>query len=99
MKRLRASLVLLVLIGAGAGAYVYLNRSPTSLVLTGIVTTNDVVVSPQIAGQIRQLLVTEGDVVKKNQLVAVITPDELRADSAYYARSAEGVGSQVKESE
>ena len=26
-------------------------------------------------------------------------PDELRADSAYYARSAEGVGSQVRESE
>jgi HlyD family secretion protein len=99
MKSAKVGLVLLVLIGAGAGAYVYLNRSPTSLVLTGIVTTNDVVVSPQIAGQIRQLLVAEGDMVKKDQLVAVITPDELRADSAYYARSAEGFGSQVKESE
>jgi hypothetical protein len=30
-------------------------RPPTSLVLTGIVTTNDVVVSPQIGGQISQL--------------------------------------------
>ena len=62
-------------------------------------TTNDVIVSPQIAGQIRQLLVDEGDVVKKDQLVAVITPDELRADIAYYQHSAEGLGSQVKESE
>ncbi len=99
MKRAKTSLVLLVLIGAGVGAYRYLNRSPTSLVLTGIVTTNDVVVSPQIAGQIRQLLVTEGDVVTKDQLLAVIVPDELRADSAYYARSAEGIGSQVHETE
>jgi multidrug resistance efflux pump len=31
--------------------------------------------------------------------VAVITPDELRADSAYYAHSAEGMQSQVRESE
>ena len=99
MKRVRIVLILLALIGAGAAAYSYLNGSPTSLVLTGIVTTNDVVVSPQIAGQIRQLLVTEGDAVKKDQLVAVMMPDELRADSAYYARSAEGFGSQVKESE
>jgi hypothetical protein len=38
-------------------------------------------------------------VVKKDQLIAVMMPDELRADSAYYARSAEGVGSQVRESE
>ena len=44
-------------VGAGAGAYVYLNRRPTALVLTGIVTTNDVIVSPQIGGQIGQLLV------------------------------------------
>ena len=99
MKRARTGLVLLVVIAAVGGAAVYLNRSPASLVLTGIVTTNDVVVSPQIAGQIRQLLVTEGDVVKKDQLVAVMMPDELRADSAYYARSAEGFGSQVRESE
>ena len=41
---------------------------PPALVLTGIVTTNDVIVSPQIAGQIGQLLVNEGDAVKKDQL-------------------------------
>src|ERR1700681_2359972 len=99
MKRVRAVLLLLVLVGAVAAAYVYLNSSPTSLVLTGIVTTNDVVVSPQIAGQIRQLLVTEGDVVKKDQLLAVMRPDELQADSAFYAHSAEGIGSQVHETE
>ena len=69
------------------------------LVLTGIVTTNDVVVSPQIGGQIGRLLVNEGDTVKRDQLVAVITPDELAADRTYYTQNAEGVTSQVKESE
>jgi HlyD family secretion protein len=99
MKRLRLVLILLVVAAGGVGAYLYLSRPPTRLTLTGIVTTNDVVVSPQIAGQIRQLLAAEGDVVRKDQLIAVMMPDELRADSAYYARSAEGFGSQVKESE
>jgi len=99
MKRLRPLLILLVLAGLAYGAYYYLGRPPSELVLTGIVTTNDVVVSPQIGGQIRELKVVEGDMVKANQLVALITPDELRADTAYYAHSAAGLGSQVQESE
>jgi len=99
MKRLRLPLILLVIAGVAYGAYYYMGRPPSELVLTGIVTTNDVVVSPQIGGQIRALKVVEGDTVKANQLVAVITPDELRADTAYYAHSAAGLGSQVQESE
>jgi len=99
MKRLRPLIVLLVLAGAGVGAYYYLGRPPSELVLTGIVTTNDLIVSPQIGGRISDLKVTEGSVVTKDQLVAVITPDELRADTAYYAHSAEGMTSQVRESE
>src|SRR3954471_20369203 len=99
MKRLRPLLILLVLGAIGYGAYYYLGRPPTELVLTGIVTTNDVVVSPQIAGQIRELKVVEGDTVKKDQLVALIRPDELLADSDFYMHSAAGLGSQVRESE
>src|SRR5580765_7065301 len=99
MKRLRPLLVLLVLGGLGYGAYYYMGRPPTELTLTGIVTTNDVVVSPQVAGQISELKVAEGDAVKADQLVAVIRPDELQADAAYYAHSVEGLGSQVRESE
>jgi len=99
MKRVRALLVLVILIGAGSAAYVYMGRPPTELVLTGIVTTNDVIVSPQVGGRISDLKVAEGNTVTKDQLVAVITPDELRADSAYYAHSAEGMISQVRESE
>jgi multidrug resistance efflux pump len=99
MTRLRPLLFVLALAGAASAGYVYVNRPPTALVLTGIVTTNDVIVSPQIAGQIGQLLVGEGDAVKKGQLVAVIVPDELRADTAYFAQNVEGLSSQVRESE
>jgi HlyD family secretion protein len=99
MSRTTIRLVLLVVAAAGVGAYFYLHRAPAALVLTGIVTTDDVIVSPQIGGQIEQLLAKEGDVVKKGQLVAVIVPDELRADTAYYTHNVAGLSSQVQESE
>src|ERR1700686_22316 len=83
---------------AGAAYYFYA-RPPSALVLTGIVTTNDVVVSPQIGGKIERLLVNDGDTVKNGQLLAVIAPDELQAESAYATHSAEGVTSQVREAE
>jgi HlyD family secretion protein len=98
VKRIARALILLVIVG-GIGAYVYANRAPSSLTLTGIVTTHEVVVSPQIGGQIERLLVAEGDTVTKDQLVAVLRPDELREERAYYSHTAEGVGSQVQESE
>src|SRR6476620_9160142 len=87
MKKIRRVLVPLILIAAAAGAYVYAKRRPSSLVLTGVVTTNDVIVSPQIAGQLQKLLVKEEDTVKKGQLLAVIVPDELAADTAYYTQA------------
>ena len=99
MSRAAIRLVLLVVVAVGVGAYFYLHRVPAALVLTGIVTTDDVIVSPQIGGQIEQLLVKEGDAVKKAQLVAVIVPDELRADTAYYTHNVAGLSSQVQESE
>ena len=98
MKRLIRPLILLILLGAG-GYYAYLRSLPQPLVLTGIVTTHEVIVSPQIMGRISQLLVDEGDAVKADQVVAVIAPDELREEQAFYASSAEGVTSQGKESE
>ncbi len=97
MKRARLLIPLVLLLVIGAVAYSSLR--PKSLTLTGIVTTNDVVVSPQVAGLVGELLVIEGDTVKKGQLIATITPDELRADTAYYAQNAQGLTSQVRESE
>jgi multidrug resistance efflux pump len=98
MKKPRL-LVAVLLVAAAGGGYAYSTLRPTALTLTGIVTTNDVIVSPQVAGQIGQLLVKEGDAVKKDQLLATIIPDELRADTAYYAQNAEGLSSQVRQSE
>jgi len=97
MKKRFLTLLLLALVAAAA--YYFYSRPPSALVLTGIVTTHDVVVSPQIGGKIDQLLVAEGDEVKKAQLLAVITPDELMAESAFYEQSAAGLTSQVQESE
>ena len=99
MKRRLRALLILVVAAVGGGAYWYTSRPPTSMVLTGIVTTSHIVVSPQITGRITQLLVAEGDVVKANQLLAVLSPDELREERAFYSYSAEGVVSQVQESE
>jgi HlyD family secretion protein len=99
MRRLRPLLVLILIGAAVAGTYAYLHSGPTVLTLTGIVTTDEVIVSPQMAGKIGQLLVKEGDQIKKDQLLAVIEPDELRADTEYYAANAKGMSSQVQESE
>ncbi len=79
-------------------AVVILTR-PGQLVLTGIVTTNDVIVSPQVSAQLSKLLVKEGDTVQANQLIAVLSPDELRADQAFAAQSERGLGNQVDVSE
>lgn len=96
MKRL---LPILLVLALGAAAYAYLSRPPAALVLTGVVTTNDVVVGPQIGGRIDELRVTEGDPVKQGQVVAVISPDELRAETAYAVHNVEGIASQIQQSE
>ena len=96
-KRL-VPLLLLLVVGVG-GWYVWQRTRPTTLVLTGIVTTNDVVVSSLAGGQLATLLVKEGDAVTKNQVIATITPDELRADRAYFDQSAQGLSSQVRQNE
>jgi HlyD family secretion protein len=96
-SRKRAPIVGAVVVALIA-AVVILTR-PGQLVLTGIVTTNDVVVSPQVSAQLNKLLVKEGDSVTANQLIAVLAPDELRADRAYAAQSERGLGNQVQVSE
>lgn len=97
MKRI---LIFLVVVGVAAAAVYYsMHLPPGPLVLTGIVTTEDLIVSPQVGGQIGQLLVKEGDKLERNQLVAVMTTDELQADRSYYARTVESIQSQVGENE
>jgi multidrug resistance efflux pump len=97
--RKRLLILLLVAVVVAGGWYFFFRGGPSALVLTGIVTTNDVIVSPQIGGQVGELLVKEGDAVKRDQLVATIKPDELQADTAYYRSNVAGLSSQVQESE
>ena len=94
----RQYLVVLIVLLAVAG-YAYSHFGPSTIVLTGMVTTHDVIVSPQVGGQIGEIKVNEGDTVTKGQVVATIVPDELRAETAYYAQSALGMTSQVQESQ
>ena len=98
MPRILRLVVVLAVVGGG-GYYWYTHRAPAEIVLTGIVTTHEVVVSPQIAGRIDQLMVNEGDTVTADQIVAVLAPDELREEQAFYTHTAAGAGSQVQESE
>ena len=91
--------ILILIAVVGYGAYYYFTLPPKSLVLTGIVTTHDLSVAPQIGGRLVSLLVKEGDEVKKGQAIAEIDPGELRAERAYFEHSAEGIASQVRESE
>ncbi len=96
MKRL---IFLLIVVGGALGAYYAMRQPPGPLVLTGIVTTEDVIISPQVGGRIGQLMVKEGDEVEGDQLIAVMTTDELEADRAYYAHTVESMQSQVGENE
>src|SRR5262249_35315087 len=96
MKRL----IFLLIIAVGvAGAYYSMHPPQGPLLLTGIVTTENVLVGPQVGGQISQLLAKEGDQVQKNQLIAVMTTDELQADRAYYSYQVESIQSQVGENQ
>jgi HlyD family secretion protein len=92
----RRLLILLAILVLVAGALGLSHRRPSELVLTGIVTTNDVIVSPQMGGRVSRLTVAEGDSVAARQLIAVLEPDELMADRAFYARSGEAMASQVE---
>jgi multidrug efflux pump subunit AcrA (membrane-fusion protein) len=96
IRRLLLLALALVLVAGGIVLYRMLNR-PQPLMLTGIVTTHEVNVSPLIQGRISRLLVKEGDAVKADQLLAIIDPQELQADRSYYAQTEQGAAAQVEE--
>jgi multidrug resistance efflux pump len=99
MKRKVLLSILVVVIVCGGVVYYKAVTQPRPIILTGIVTTNDVIASSQIQGQLAQVLVKEGDTVKPGQLLAVIEPQELRADESYYLHSQRGTAAQVSEAE
>lgn len=99
MDRKRLLLVAVPVLALSGIAWSLVSARTAPLVLTGIVTTNEVVVSPQVAGQVDSLLVNEGDSVRAGQLVALIAPGELRADRAFYAHSAAAASGELEGSE
>ena len=96
---LRRLLILVLLIAGVAAGVWYYNRPPTALVLTGIVTTHEIVVSPQIGGRLEKLLVDEGDTVHKDQLSRCWRSTSSGRNASSTRSPRPGVGVQVQESE
>ena len=91
--------LLVVVAALAVGGFYFLRAQAHDLVLTGIVTTDDVLVSPLVTGEIEKLTVKEGDAVTRGQLLAVLSPAELRADRAFFDFSAKGYTDQIQEGE
>ncbi|HVX86103.1 MAG TPA: efflux RND transporter periplasmic adaptor subunit [Phycisphaerae bacterium] len=98
MKR---RLIVLAIIAAIIAGVVYYTRisKPTEIVLTGIVTTEDVIVSAQVQGRLTDLSVQEGDHVEPGQRIAAIDPRQWQADAAYYTHSQQAAATQVSEAQ
>ncbi len=96
MKRKRLIVLALVVLVAAA-IYVVTGRRPGAIVLTGIVTTDEVIVSSEVQGRLQQLAVQPGDTVKAGQLLGLIEPQEWKADAAFAANSERSAGAQVEQ--
>jgi HlyD family secretion protein len=96
----RKLLILLLLLAAIGGALLYAGlRRERRLVLTGIVTTDGVIVSSEIQGRLQDLFVKEGDTVRSNQLLGRIHPQEWKAEMSFYANSQQQSASQVAQAQ
>jgi HlyD family secretion protein len=83
--KLKKTIIILLLIAVAAGIYFVLQRPPEQITLTGVVTTDEVIVCSQVQGRLQQLSVAQGDVVTNGELLAVIQPGTQKADVAFYA--------------
>jgi HlyD family secretion protein len=77
MKR---AVLLLLIVAIAAAVWWFERPRPQTLVLTGTVDGNEVVVGSKITGRIVSLAVDDGQWVKAGDLIAVLDQDELRAD-------------------
>ena len=97
--RRKLVVVVCILAAIGAGLFLLLGGGPSQIVLTGIVTTDQVIVSSEIQGRLQELFVKEGNAVTNGQLLGVIQPQEWRADMAFYANTEEQSAAQVAQAE
>jgi HlyD family secretion protein len=98
MKRKIRIIIIALVVLAGIVYYALSNRAH-DIVITGIVTTDSVIVSSEIQGRLQQLLVKEGDTVKHGELLAVIQPQEWKADMAYYRSQQAQTSNQISQAE
>jgi len=98
MKRRIPLIIVLLAVAAVVVAWLVVPRRH-AIVLTGIVTTDEVIVSSEIGGRLEKLSVKEGDTVTNGQLLALLQPKERKADLEYYADSAEQSGAMVAQAE
>ena len=87
MKSKIPIIIIVLLALVGGGIYYAVTRPTNQIILTGIVTTDTVIVGPEIQGRIERLFVQQGDAVTNGQLVAEIQPEQWRADMAFYNSS------------
>ena len=87
MKKIRLPVIILLVALVAGAIYYATTRQTSDIVLTGIVTTDEVIVSSQMQGRLAQLLVGEGDTVTNQQLLALIQPQAQLADIAFYSSS------------
>jgi HlyD family secretion protein len=86
----RALIIILLIATVGGVVYWDTQLRSSEIVLTGMVTTDEVILSSRVMGALEELKVREGDKVTKGELVAQIEPQEWEADLNYY-KSAEDV--------
>jgi len=98
MKRALAILTLVLAAIGGGVYYARTHRAPT-LLLTGLVNTDGVIVSSEIAGRLQELLVKEGDAVKAGQLIGRIQAQEWKAEMAFFANTEQQSAAQVTQAE
>jgi HlyD family secretion protein len=86
MKGRKFAILILILV-ISTVLYFIFTRPPHEVVLTGVVTTDEVIVSPEIEGRIEQLFVNQGDPVTNGQPIARIEPELQHADAEFYSSS------------
>ena len=89
--------ILLVLTAIAAVWYFATTDRSSDVILIGTVDANQVIVSPQVAGQIVKLAVDEGTVVKQGDLIAQLDTSALEAEAKAAEATIQSLQSRVGE--
>jgi len=96
MKISKFFIMLGVLFLVSLGIYLFSTPHESDIPLTGIVTGNDIIVSPQLPGRMIRLTVDEGSEVHKGDLIAELDPAELEAARDAAAANIRSLEAKVK---